>query len=346
MATNLPKQVINLTKQTTKHKSALMKDEAFKSFMKYKGIAALLLKHIVPELNGMSEIEIGRSIKNIQTRKEYRNDIDLITDKIDLLPSEDGEVGEKNIRRDITFHLSVDTEMIKVGLTIGMEMQQETSATILDYDLVSRAIFYAAAMLRNTITADNKDYSQIHKVYSIWFCKKDVINKIGNPEVDNNYMHRYKILRAYEPSEVIPKGLYVFDKKADLMEVILIELSQLPDDVTNDKLGTILKSLFFQAEEIIPMINRTYNVNISNTVIEQEVTSMYEKQDFINEGIEIGKEIAREEGQLKSAEAFLKKQITKGKQFTEEQAIKFLVDNLDLTPELSKQAYENVMSQQ
>ena len=169
------------------------------------------------------------------------------------------------------------------------------------------------------------------------------------------------MLRAYYPTEIIPQGLYVYDEKADLMEVIMLELSKLPANVTNDKLGAILKSLFFKSEEIIPMINETYNVNINNTVIEQEVSNMYEKQDFINEGIEIGKEIAkeefinegieigkelaREEGQLISAEAFLRKQITKGKQFTEEQAIRFLVDNLDLTSELSKQAYKNVMSQ-
>lgn len=73
-----------------------------------------------------------------------------------------------------------------------------------------------------------------------------------------------------------------------------------------------------------------------------EIGKEIAKEEFINEGIEIGKEIAREEGQLKSAEAFLRKQIAKGKQFTEEQTIKFLVDNLDLTPELSKQAYRNV----
>lgn len=70
---------------------------------------------------------------------------------------------------------------------------------------------------------------------------------------------------------------------------------------------------------------------------------MYEKQDFINEGIEIGKELAKEEGQLLAAETLLSKQLAKGKKFTEEQAIKFLSDNLDLTPELSKQAYQNIL---
>ena len=65
---------------------------------------------------------------------------------------------------------------------------------------------------------------------------------------------------------------------------------------------------------------------------------MYEMQDFINEG----KELGIEEGQLLAAQTLLSKQIAKGKQFTEERAIQFLADNLDLSPELSKLAYQNV----
>lgn len=97
------------------------------------------------------------------------------------------------------------------------------------------------------------------------------------------------------------------------------------------------------------MVNKVYDVNISNTIIEQEVKGMYEKQDFINEGIEIGKQISKQnfinEGMILSAETLLKKQIAKGKQFTEQSAIKFLADNLDLSPEIAKQAYQNVINQ-
>lgn len=63
--------------------------------------------------------------------------------------------------------------------------------------------------------------------------------------------------------------------------------------------------------------------------------------------IEIGKEIAKDEfineEQLLSAQTLLSKQIAKGKQFTEERAIQFLADNLDLSPDLSKAAYQNVI---
>lgn len=344
MATNLPKQVINLTKQTTNHKSALMKDMAFKSFMKYKGIVALILKYIIPELNELSEIEIVRSIKNIKPHNGYKNDIDIITDKIDLLPSEDGEVGEKNIRYDISFLVAINQENIQVDLTIGLEMQQTTSSTALKYDLVSRAVYYAAALLRNTITGDNKDYSQIHKVYSIWFCKKDVLEADDRTKVlDNKYVHTYRILRAYSSPDKESKGLWVYDKRADLMEVIMVELNRLTKSDSLDELGNRLKTLFYETDTIIPMVNKVYDVNIDNTVIEQEVKDMYEKQDFINEGIEIGKEIAREEGQLLAAETLLSKQLAKGKRLSEAAAIKFLSENLDLTPELSKQAYQNVL---
>ncbi len=371
MSTNLPKQVINLSKATDKNKSALMKDMAFKSFMKYKGIVALILKHVVIELEDLSEIEIVKRIKNINARPHNVPDIDAITDKIDLLPSEDGEVGEKNIRYDITFLLSVNNENIKIDLTIGLEMQQITSEKTLDYNIVSRAVYYAASLLRNTITADNKDYSQIHKVYSIWFCKNDVFSEEERTGLyDKGYIHRYKMLRAYYPSIKGDKGEWVYDKNADLMEVVMLELSRIPEDTTTDQLGTTIKTLFFETEAIIPMINKVYGVDIGNTVIEQEVNDMYEKQDFINEGIEIGKEISKQEfinegieigkeiakkefinegielgkqdGQLLAATALLSKQIKKGKTFTEQSAIKFLSENLDLSPELAKQVYQNL----
>lgn len=374
MSTNLPKQVINLSKATDKNKSALMKDMAFKSFMKYKGIVALILKHVVIELEDLSEIEIVKSIKNINARPHNIPDIDAITDKIDLLPSEDGEVGEKNIRYDITFLLSVNNENIKIDLTIGLEMQQITSEKILDYNIVSRAVYYAASLLRNTITADNKDYSQIHKVYSIWFCKNDIFSEEERTGLyDKGYIHRYKMLRAYYPSIKGTKGEWIYDKNADLMEVVMLELSRIPEDTTEDKLGTTIKTLFFETEAIIPMINKVYGVDIGNTVIEQEVNDMYEKQDFINEGIEIGKEISKQEfinegieigkeiakkefinegieigkqdGQLLAATALLSKQIKKGKTFTEQSAIKFLSENLDLSPELAQQAFKQAFEQ-
>lgn len=350
MATNLPKQVINLTKQTTNHKSALMKDMAFKSFMKYKGIVALVLKYIVTELADLSEMEIINSIKDIQARPVKTSVIDAITDKIDLLPSEDSEVGEKNIRYDITFLISVNNENIKIDFTIGLEMQQITSANILEYNIISRAVYYAAALLRNTITADNKDYSQIHKVYSIWFCKNNIFSEEERTgEYDKGYLHRYKMLRAYNPPRAGVKGDWKYDAAADLMEVVLIELKRLPKNSNSDELSNTLKALFYETDNIMPLVNKVYGVNISNTVIEQEVQAMYEKQDFINEGIEIGKEISKEEyiseGQLLAAQALLSKQIARGKTFTEEQAVKFLFDNLDLSPELAKQAYQNVMKE-
>ena len=74
-----------------------------------------------------------------------------------------------------------------------------------------------------------------------------------------------------------------------------------------------------------------------------EIGKEIAKKEFINEGIEIGKEIAKEEGQLLAAETLLSKQLAKGKKFTEEQAIRFLSDNLDLPVELSRKAYQSIM---
>ena len=85
-----------------------------------------------------------------------------------------------------------------------------------------------------------------------------------------------------------------------------------------------------------------------------EIGKEISKQEFINEGIEIGKEIAKKEfinegieigkqdGQLLAATTLLSKQMKKGKTFTEQSAIKFLSENLDLSEELAKHAYENI----
>lgn len=86
------------------------------------------------------------------------------------------------------------------------------------YNIVSRAIYYVASLLRSTLSSGDKDYTNTHKVYSIWFCTHDIkVEKYE--EIKDRYVHRYKIGRRYDDI-----GKFAIDEAADLMEVVMIEL--------------------------------------------------------------------------------------------------------------------------
>lgn len=44
---------------------------------------------------------------------------------------------------------------------------------------ISRSVYYAASGLRATVPAGDKEYANIHKVYTIWLCAEDVVFRNG-----------------------------------------------------------------------------------------------------------------------------------------------------------------------
>lgn len=44
---------------------------------------------------------------------------------------------------------------------------------------ISRAVYYAASGLRATVAAGDREYKNIHKVYTVWLCDEDVVFRNG-----------------------------------------------------------------------------------------------------------------------------------------------------------------------
>lgn len=65
-------------------------------------------------------------------------------------------------------------------------MQNITSENVLGYNLISRAVYYGASLLRSTVPAGDTKYSNIHKVYSIWFCNGNIKFDIDYNELKMN----------------------------------------------------------------------------------------------------------------------------------------------------------------
>lgn len=44
---------------------------------------------------------------------------------------------------------------------------------------ISMAVYYAASGLRATVAAGDREYANIHKVYTVWLCAEDVVFRNG-----------------------------------------------------------------------------------------------------------------------------------------------------------------------
>lgn len=163
------------------------KDENFKDIIRYKAIAALLVKLTIPEFKDKTLVEIAKLIVDLRRRNEKDTATSILEDEVDFLPTEAGTNDEKNTLSDSIFQIrtSDGVSNIRLGnlfdkITVNAEMQNTTSESVLGYNLISRAVYYGASLLRSTVPSGDTKYTDIHKVYSIWFCN-------GNIKFDTNY---------------------------------------------------------------------------------------------------------------------------------------------------------------
>lgn len=158
---------------------ASLKDDAFKSLMKFKYIAGRLLNLAVDDFREYDLDTIILGIEDVgQSDRKDKSLMDIYTSEIQQLNLESGSIGEKQIRHDLLFKLKLpkdpskkfsdiseeETETSLIKFSIDIEMQKSSSV---DYSLVSRGIYYAASILRDTLDANNRNYKNIHKVYSL-----------------------------------------------------------------------------------------------------------------------------------------------------------------------------------
>ena len=217
-------------KDTEGYQYIMWNDESFKDIIRFKAVASVIIKALIPEFRHMRFTEVARCIVDTSERKPDRSDSDIMNEEIDMLPSEVGTKDEKNTIHDSVFKMNkpetitMNLRAVDKIITVNIEMQGVTSESQLGYNIVSRAIYYGASLLRGTVPAGDTKYSNIHKVYSIWLCKNNIrLNKLD--EVPKELcVHRFSTCRHYES---IPGKVERDQKEYDLMEVIMVELSKI-----------------------------------------------------------------------------------------------------------------------
>lgn len=309
------------------------KDENFKDVIRYKAIASLLVKFAIPEFNDKSLVEISRAIIDTRDRKSKLSDTEILEDEVDFLPTEAGTKDEKNTQNDAVFRMKTYSGISEIRLenanskiTVNTEMQNTTSEVMLGYNIVSRAVYYGASLLRDTVPAGDTKYTNIHKVYTIWFCNDKIkFDTTPNEIIEKEYIHRYGIRRFYSDIET---HVVSAEKSSDLIEVVLVELKKLTNNLYKET-EKLVYDLFYNTNNIVNQIERMEKVNL--TKVKKGV------QDMID--YEARTQARVTESEVNTAVTFLSRQISKGKRLTLEQAIKIITDNLGYTKEIAETAY-------
>ena len=308
--------------------NSILKDESFKDLVRYKCMASILIKLTVPEFKDMSCIEIAKCIKDTKARPN-RSDEELLQEEIDLEKTEAGTANEKNTINDIVFLMKLPTgetieasiaSILKPELTINLEMQNTNNKR-----MIPRAIYYGASLLRDTVPAGDSKYTNIHKVYSIWFCNFN----ISETEMErwdfikNEYVHRYGIYRYYDKSV---EARLTKDPVADLICVALVELPRLREQamLSGDPLDITAASLFFNTKDSVKMIEQYQKINLTKyrKVVAGRMNWELKTREIAEEsrlaGIEEGKlagiEEGKAEGIVEGRALGMKEGLAKGKE--------------------------------
>jgi len=272
---NLESVVTKLDDLQNLDAEAVKKDVEFKTLFKYKSVAAMLLKYAVPDFKEYTLQEIADSILDIRPRNPV-NEAERFHSEIDLLNEESGDSGEKLIRMDIVFAMQFemklpDNEKITyVNVTIDFEMQKDNPT---EYKLVTRAIYYAASLLRDTL-ANTEKYGNIHKVYSVWLCNFDFLD--DKSAHSDKYVHKYNIFRNYVENG---NNIYEKDIDADLIEVIFVELTKLKEHI-HDDLAKFLDTVFYDIGGLSKLMEEKLGVAIGGTALEKGVSEVVDMTKY------------------------------------------------------------------
>lgn len=272
----------------------ISRDESFKDIIRYKAIAAIIIKYAIPDFKDMSLVEIAKHIVDDKPRKENQSNSDILDQEIDFIPSETGTKDEKNTIFDAAFRIrrrenieNIQLKFLDSMYTVNTEMQNETSETKLGYNIISRAIYYGATLLRGTVPAGDTKYRGIHKVYTIWLCMNNLgdMGQLPNgkiqPELRTKPIHKYNFRRSYDdiPSMVVGK-----EPESDLIEVIMIEVKKLSSIGSGAE--DLLHTLFYNAETLVDKIERTEVVSLAK--VKKGVHNMVNAEEYYKHGKQEG----------------------------------------------------------
>ena len=136
---------------------------------------------------------------------------------------------------------------------------------------ISRAVYYAASGLRATVAAGDREYKNIHKVYTVWLCDEDVVFRNGmdtafiykKESINYIYKHRFGIFRFYDE---LPDRTYSRDEESDLMEVVMVDLKVLSDKVRDGRAADderVMLETIYKIHDAIKLMEQIYEIDLS-----------------------------------------------------------------------------------
>lgn len=291
---------LNWTQETS-----ITKDEVFKEIVKFKWTAAILLKNCIPEYKDLPPLDIAKLIKDERDRGK-QTDEEIIQDEIDLISGTEGTGIEKNTIKDVTFraYSGVNSLFINV-ITVNFEMQNKFRKK--KPNTISRSVYYAASGLRATVPAGDKEYANIHKVYTIWLCAEDVVFRNGKDtafiqaqeKAAYVYKHRFGIFRFYDE---LPGRAYSRDEESDLMEVVMVDLKVLQAKVEDWQCGhasddeRVMLETIYNIKDAIGLMEQIYKVSLTGYGKEVQYTmSLMERVEEQKRVIEEQKRVNEEQ---------------------------------------------------
>jgi hypothetical protein len=320
----------------------ITKDESFKAIARYKCIASLFIRLCIEDFKDTDYVDIARSIVDISRERPEMTDEEVMEDEIDMLDRDIGTGSEKNTLNDIVFLVRYNDKYYD-KITVNFEMQNIVNEKQLGYNIISRGVYYGASLLRDTVPAGDTKYSNIHKVYSIWFCANNLnLDLYSEKAIENEFIHRYNFGRHYKKI-----GKVAIDKEADLIEVTFVELQKLKYAVSgNMELIDAINTLFFNSSNSIDKIETITKINL--TKIRRQSDMQIDFEAATKRYVEEAKEEARAEKEEAIAETeestsikltynFIRSQMNKG--YTKEKLAKMAVSILGVSDEIVEKAY-------
>lgn len=269
-------------------------DASAKRLLGQKSILAHILTKTVDEFKGMdpreavSYIEGTPYISSVPVEPGLTNAEDKKNgQRVTGFNTEKEEMGEGLVRFDIVFYVRMPSGGMGDDLSqiiINVEAQKDEPK---GYGILNRAIFYVSRLLSSQKERDfrNSRYDDMKRVYSIWICMNTEENSL-------THVHLTK-------EDLI--GSVEWKGDLELFNIVMVGLAkELPEHNEMYELHRLLGALLSQkltVDEKLYIIGKEYDIAMEEDFREDVSTMCNLSQGIEEQGIAIGREEGREQGE-------------------------------------------------
>lgn len=253
-----------------------------------KTILAWIMKYTIDVYSKCTIAEIRECIEGVPEIHKQKVNPGKTPEEITKMSENELVLDEGESYFDIRFYAyTPDRELNK--LIINIEAQNDY---YVEYDIVTRAIFYCARMLSSQYGKEftNSQYQNIRKVYSIWIC----------PDVPQKAEYT---IASYKMSKSDIYGKVPDDEYYDLLEAVIICLGKEENKSKGTKLHRLISTLLstsIKVKDKKQVLKQEYDIDTS-VELEERMRNMCNLADGIEaRAMEKGMEKGLAEGRMET----------------------------------------------